>query len=201
MSDLSWEEPAPKRAKRHRHRARHNPVDSPPWRLVKAVPRSPKQHQDMASRHRRGGSCSTAGEAVHIIAAAVNGKAYGRKQGIPHKYLLPYDLVEWGDEGKMIKKGEATRDEYVLGLKRMEAQRHFPTHALPVLSAHQETIAQDNCSLPWETFTRIADGRLPQGWDDQAAIDILRIEIIAAAGKVPSHAHGPAPIHNSTKQV
>ena len=50
---------------------------------------------------------STAEEAVRIIAAAVKGKAYGRKQGIPCKYLFPYDLVERGDEGKAIKKGEA----------------------------------------------------------------------------------------------
>ena len=96
-----------------------------------------------------------------------------------------------------MKKGEATREEYVLGLKRMEAQPSFPAHTLPALSRHQETVAQDNCSLPWETvrryseetFTQIADGRLPQGWDDQAAIDILRIEIIAAAGKAPIHGH------------
>ena len=62
-------------------------------------------------------------------------------------------------------------------------------------------VAQNNCSLPWETircyseetFTRIADGRLPQAAIDQAAIDILRIEIIAAAGKAPGHAHMAAP--------
>ena len=60
-------------------------------------------------------------------------------------------------------------EEYVLGPKCMEAQRRFPTHGLSALSIHQETVAQDNCSLPWktiwryseETFTRIADGRLP----------------------------------------
>ena len=70
-----------------------------------------------------------------------------------------------------------------------------------MLSRHQETVAQNNCSIPWETvrryleetFTRIADGRLPRGWDDQAAIDILRIEVIAVAGKVPAHAHAAAP--------
>ena len=57
-----------------------------------------------------------------MIAAAANGKAYGRKQDIPCKYLFPYDLVEQGDKEKVIKKGEVTREEYVLGLKRMEAQ-------------------------------------------------------------------------------
>ena len=71
------------------------------------------------------------------MAAASNGKVYGRKQGISHKY----DLVEPGDEEKAIKKGEATREEYVLGLKCMEAQRCFPTHALPALLVHQETVA------------------------------------------------------------
>ena len=137
---------------------------------------------------------------MRIITAAASGKAYGRKHGIPHMYLFPYDLVERGDEGKAIKKGEATREEYVLGLKRMEAQRRFIAHALRVLSRHQEKVAQDNCSIPWETVRRyseeilmkIADGRLPQGWDDQAALYILRIEVITAAGKVhaPAHSHG-----------
>ena len=96
-------------------------------------------------------------EAVRIIAAAANGKAYGRKLGIPCKYLFPYDLVERADEGKALKKGEATQEEYVLGLKRMEAQRRFFAHALPVLSRHQVTVAQDNCSIPWETIRRYSE--------------------------------------------
>ena len=50
-------------------------------------------------------------QVVWLITAAMNGKAYGRKQGIPHKYLFPCVLVEWGDEGKVIKKEEATREE------------------------------------------------------------------------------------------
>ena len=83
-----------------------------------------------------------------MIAAAAKGKAYGRKHGIPSKYLFPYNLVERGDEGKAIKKGEATQEEYILGLKCMEAQWRFPAHALPELSRHQETVAQDNCSIP-----------------------------------------------------
>ena len=95
----------------------------------------------------------------------------------------------------------ATREEYVLGLKHMDAQRRFSAHALPALSKHPETVAEDNCSIPWETvrcyseemFTRIADGRLPRGWDDQAAIDILRVEVIVAAGKAPTHAHAHTP--------
>ena len=61
----------------------------------------------------------------------------------------------------MIKKGEATQEEYELGLKRMQAQRWLFAHALQAFS----------------------------GWGDQAAIDILRIEVIAAAGKAPGHAH------------
>ena len=74
-----------------------------------------------------------------MITAAASGKAYRRKQGIPRKYLFPYDLVERGVEGKAIKKGEATRKEYVLGLKSMEAQHSFIAHALQALSRHQET--------------------------------------------------------------
>ena len=89
-----------------------------------------------------------------MITAAANGKAYGRKQGIPCKYLFPYNMVEQGDEGKVIKEGEVSRGEYMLGLKRVKAQRQFPAHAIPALSIHQDTVVQDNCSLPWETIQR-----------------------------------------------
>ena len=51
-----------------------------------------------------------------------------------------------------------------------------------------------------ETFTWIADGRLPRGWDDQAVIDILRFEVIAAAGKVPGKVHGTAPASRAADQ-
>ena len=106
-----------------------------------------------------------------MIAAAASEKAYSSKRGISRKCLFTYDLVERGDEGKAIKNGEATREEYVLELKHMEAQRRFLAHTLPVLLRHQETVAQDNCAILWETvrryseetFTRIADGRLPRG--------------------------------------
>ena len=40
----------------------------------------------------------------------------------------------------------------MMGLKRMEAQQRFIAHALLALSVHQETVAQHNCSRPWETI-------------------------------------------------
>ena len=58
---------------------------------------------------------------MRIIAAATEGKSYGRKKNISSKYIFPYDLVERGDEGKSIKKGEARREEHALGLKHLEA--------------------------------------------------------------------------------
>ena len=115
-------------------------------------------------------------------------KAYGRKRCIPRKYLFPYDLVERGDQGKALKKREATREEYVLGLKHMEAQRRCQGTRKRSRRITWETVRR----YSEETFTTIADGRLPQGWDDQAAIYILRIEVIAATGKAPVHSHAHA---------
>ena len=73
--------------------------------------------------------------------------------------------------GGPVKKCDATKDEYMLGLRRLETQRGFPSHAVNALLRYQEMVAQDNCKLAWATihcyseeiFTRVADGatRLP----------------------------------------
>ena len=55
----------------------------------------------------------------------------------------------------------------MLGLK-------CPSHTVNALLHHQETMAQDNCTLAWATvrryseeiFTRVADSRFPRGWRD-----------------------------------
>ena len=99
---------------------------------------------------------------MRIIAEAASGKAYRSKCEIPRKYLFPYDLVEKGDEGKALKKEKATREEYVLGLKRMEAQRRFSAHALPALSRHQETARYHGKSLE-DTQRRFSHGSQKAG--------------------------------------
>ena len=149
----SWDEPPPKRARRLRPaRWREVAAAIPPSRRLGGVKNTATRPPDTgavdrAQRRRR--QC----------------RSSQRKPGIPRKYLFPYDLVERGDKGKVLKKWEATQEEYVLGLKRMEAQQRFSAQALPARSRHQETVAQDNCSIPWEivrryseeTFTWIAD--------------------------------------------
>ena len=109
-------------------------------------------------------------------------------------------MVDRGDGGKPIRKGEATREEYVLGLIRLETCPDFPASALEALTAHQADIAQDNCKLPWpivrryseEVFTRIADGRIPRGWQNEVAISNVRLETIAMSSiqtTEPAHTH------------
>ena len=130
-SASSWDEPPPKRAGRHRPAHRREAAAAFPRRPAKHVPGSHQQHRDTASRHRGGGSRSTAEEAVRILAEAASGKAYRRKRSIPHKYLFPYDLVERGDEGKALKKGEATRrsTSWVLSAWRLNSGS-LPTPSL-----------------------------------------------------------------------
>ena len=109
------------------------------------------------------------------------------KKGSADGFVFPYQLVDRGDLGKKIKKGESTREEYVLGLIRLSKHPKFPAADVQALAAHQAIIARDNCKLPWqlvrryseEIFAQIADGRLPGGWSDTGAIDLIRIETIA----------------------
>ena len=142
-----------------------------------------------------------AAEALRMIAAAAQNKSTLaiKKKGIPVNYVFPYDLVDRGDNAKSIGKGEASKDEYILGLKRMESHPTFPANSLLALSQHQEAIAQDNCTLPWavvrryseETFLRIADGRLPEGWLNPMALEVVRLGILATANLLTTDPAAP----------
>ena len=130
-----------------------------------------------------------------MIAAAAQGKNIlgTRKKGISPNYIFPHELVERGDGARPVKRGEATREEYTLALKLMETHPLFPERDLKALSAHQALLAHDNCKAPWhivrryseEIFSRIADGRLPYGWHDKAALAAVRIDAIAMANLQP----------------
>ena len=125
-------------------------------------------------------------EALQLIAAAAQNKTViaARKKGIPADYMFPYDLIERGDSGKTIKKGESTREEYMLGLIRLMIHPAFPSADIKPLTLHIAAVAKDNCKLPWqvvrryseETFSQIADGRIPTGWQDITAIINIRVE-------------------------
>ena len=141
-------------------------------------------------RHAPGVSTNDAAEeALRLIAAAAQNKSVlaSKTKGNPPKFVYPFDLVERGDTGRKIKKGESTREEYVLGLIRLSNLPTFPPEDIKPLAAHQAIIARDNCKLPWqlvrryseEIFSQIADGRIATGWKDTSAINLIRIETIA----------------------
>lgn len=68
-------------------------------------------------------------------------------------------MVERGGEGKAVKNGEDTKDEYQLGIKHLEIQSGFPSHVVNTLLRHQKMVAQDNylaCLL-----VGLGDGRHP----------------------------------------
>ena len=120
-------------------------------------------------------------EAVRLIVTAADGKTTHRKKCISTKYLFPFDLVKRGDEGKAVIKGEATKDEYMLGLNSLETQCGFHSHTINALLRHQEMVGQDNCMLAWanvhryseEIFMRVADSRLPRGWRHEADLNAM----------------------------
>ena len=45
----------------------------------------------------------------------------------------------------------------MLGLKHLETQGGFPSHAVNALLRHQEMVAQDNCTLAWATVRRYSE--------------------------------------------
>ena len=132
---------------------------------------------------------AAADEALRLIAAAAQNKTViaTRRKGIPENFMFPYDLIERGDSGKDIKKGESTREEYMLGLIRLMIHPDFPADDVKLLTLHIAAVARDNCKLPWqvvrryseETFSQIADGRIPRGWKDSTAVINIRMENIA----------------------
>ena len=95
-------------------------------------------------------------EKLHVVLEAHNDDS-----PVSSKYLFRSDLVEHGDEGKPIKKEDATKDEYMLGLKCLETQCGFPSSDVNVLLRQQETVAQDNCTLAWATVRRYSEEILP----------------------------------------
>ena len=171
--------------------ARQRPTSGWPALPARPPPQAPVDNSNHTSE--------AAEEAVRLIVAAAQDKKLPRKKGIPSSYVFPYELVERGYEGKHIKKGDASREEYTLGLRRLESNPDFPRYALAALSRHQDIIAQDNCTIPWpvvrryseDIFTRIADGRIPLGWSDTTALDNVRIEHIAMAQHLPTPAPQP----------
>ena len=124
---------------------------------------------------------------MRLIVTAAQDKKTTRKKGIPASYVFPFEVVDRGEEGKTIKKGDASKDEYILGLIRLQSSPDFPRDSVPELIQHLESVLQDNCVIPWpvvrryseDIFTRIADGRLPKGWKDPVALQGVRLEALA----------------------
>lgn len=139
---------------------------------------------------------SAAEEAVRLIVDAAQDTKTTRKKGIPSSYVFPFEMVERGEEGKRIKKGDASKDEYTLGLIRLQSEPGFPRDSVPELFQHLEWVLQDNCVIPWpvvrryseDIFTRIADGRLPKGWKDPVALQGVRLEALAIMQHLPQTA-------------
>jgi len=113
--------------------------------------------------------------------------------------LFPSDLITKGSDRKVLGKGEATSAEFMLGLLRLELHESTREADVAALRRFTLNVATDTCRLPWpvvrqyaeDTFGAIADGTIPGGWANDAAIAGLRTDGIAISshGQSSNHQH------------
>lgn len=117
-------------------------------------------------------------EAIVRALLSTTKKGLRHKRGVNPDYVFPHELIERGEEKRPIKRGEATYQEYAVALRHLERQESFHRDDIAALREHSDQVAEDARDLPWtivrnwseEIFNRIADGRLPLGWTDPAAL-------------------------------
>lgn len=105
------------------------------------------------------------------------------------EYMFPHQLVRRGDGAKPIRRGEASMEEYGLALALLERHPGFPDEDIAALGDHRLQVARDVISMPWEvvrryseeTFEKIGTGAVEGGWGNTAAIDNIRVAVIATA--------------------
>lgn len=163
-----------------------------------ASPRDRRTDQDRRDRRRHSRSprrhLDASPEALVRAILSTTKRGLRHKRGVNPEYIYPFELIERGTEKKAIKRGEATYQEYAVALRFMEKQSAFSTSDIEALREHSLQVAEDARVLPWpivrgwseEIFDRIADGRLPKGWKDPAALMYARLAQIQIAAITPA---------------
>lgn len=125
---------------------------------------------DVTSQHVRNILASTA----HQLSSGNN------KPGI-----YPHKLVFRGPEKKRIPLNNTTLAEHLWGILLIVKDPKVDPRIKPTLLAHLEDVIEDACDFQWpavrrwseETFSLVAENRLPNGWFSTHRIQLLRVSM------------------------
>lgn len=126
--------------------------------------------EDLTSQHVRNILASTA----HHLSSGNN------KPGV-----YPHKLVFRGPEKKRIPLNNVTLAEHLWGIMCIVKDPKTDPRIKPSLLAHLEDVIEDACDFQWpavrrwseETFSLIAENRLPNGWYSTTRIQLLRVSM------------------------
>lgn len=138
-------------------------------------------HQEQHSRNVRYDD-SIDSQVKHILATTAHtlGKGNSPPFDFPYKYILR------GPEKVKVAINSVTLPEHLWGIFRMIHDPKLSPDIMPALMAHIEHIVEDSREFEWETgvrrwseevFSRISEGRLPNGWLSQDEIQRMRMII------------------------
>lgn len=131
---------------------------------------SEQSDDDLTSQQVRNILASTA----HHLSAGNN------KPGVyPHKFVFR------GPEKKRIPLNDVSLAEHLWGLLCIVKDPKIDPRIKPSLLAHLEDVIEDACDFQWpavrrwseETFSLIAENRLPNGWYSSHRIQLLRVSM------------------------
>lgn len=100
--------------------------------------------------------------------------------------LFPFKYVFRGDELKCATMNSLTVSDHCWAIMRMIRDEAVPSEIKPHLITHVEQVLEDSRSYNWATavrpwsneiFSRVAEGRLTDGWASYNEIQLLRISI------------------------
>lgn len=107
-------------------------------------------------------------------------------RGYVQQGKFPYKYIVWGEEMKRPSPTLLTMSEHLWAVFRMIRDKSVPSEIKPFLLSHIEQVLEDTRDYQWEgavrswsneVFSRVADGRIPEGWAATQEIRMLRLSI------------------------
>lgn len=130
-----------------------------------------------------------------LASAATNISRGNARQG-----LFPFKYIFRGDDIKCAPMNSLSVSDHCWAIMRMIRDESVPAEIKPHLITHVEQVLEDARSYNWATavrqwsneiFSRVAEGRLSDGWESYNEIQLLRISISqTSTAKLQAHNEG-----------
>lgn len=120
------------------------------------------------------------------VQAIINNSAANITRGNVRPGRFPFKYIVRGEEMRRPSPTSLTMSEHLWAVFRMIRDESVPSEIKPFLLSHIEQVLEDTRDYEWEgavrswsneVFTRVADGRLPEGWAATQEIRMLRLSI------------------------